>query len=242
MQIDGCWASCLNDCGGGISREHFFSECLFKGQSVFVQGFDWCMDKPKEIRIETLTGKILCKHHNERLSELDSSACAALETIKESDRMRHQRIQMPHINWAFKQFNIDGRKFERWFLKTLLNVNFGRQAIIGTGSEAPGVVPDHLVRIAFGLEQFLHGAGLYTAFRFNETFILDHHIHYTGKTREGHLLMGSFRFLGYRFYLNLISQQFTSIEDSSVFYRKTHFNQKIGDRLTLSLSINWPES
>ena len=73
-----CWAAPLGGCGGGISREHLVSKCVFPDQSIFVRGLDWCLDEPKEVRIETLTAKILCKDHNSALSELDSEVGRAV--------------------------------------------------------------------------------------------------------------------------------------------------------------------
>ena len=78
-----CWAAPLGGCGGGISREHLVSGCVFPDQSIFVKGLDWCLHDPKEVRIETLTSKILCKDHNSALSELDSAAGSAFDSIRD---------------------------------------------------------------------------------------------------------------------------------------------------------------
>jgi len=227
--IQGCWAGSLGDCGGGISREHYVSECLFPNQSIFVQGLDWCLDKPKELRIESLTAKILCKDHNAALSELDAAAGLAFSSMRDYATTTTERDQMPHLNWAPKQFTIDGPKLERWCLKTLLNFGFNRQLIIGPGTHDPGTVPSNLIRIAFGFEEFSDGRGLYTAFRQNETFNLEHRFGYTAKAQGPNLAMGSFRLCGFRFYLNLLptATKHTAIEDSQVFYRQTHFAHRL---------------
>jgi hypothetical protein len=238
--IEGCWASSLGNCGGGISREHYVSQCVFPNQSIFVQGLDWCLEKPKEHRIETLTAKILCRDHNSALSELDSEAGRAFGSIREFARIKTEREKMPYINWAFKQLTIDSRKLERWCLKSLLNFSFGRNLIIGPGSHKPGSVPAELARIAFGLEEFTDGRGIYTAYKLNETFNFDDHFNYIAKAHESHLVMGLFRLCGFRFYLNLFHTEggpLAMIEDSHVFYRTTHFNQAIGSRLSHRLTI-----
>jgi hypothetical protein len=236
---DGCWAEPLGGCGGGISREHLVSKCVFPDQSIFVKGLDWCLDEPKEVRIETLTAKILCKDHNSALSELDSEAGRAFDTIRDFARTKMNREMMPYINWASKQLAVDSRKLERWCLKTLLNFSFGRNLIIGPGTHEPGTVPVELARVAFGLEEFAVGRGIYTAFRQGETFNLDDHFNYVAKAHEAHLVMGSFGLCGLRFYLNLFPTEggaLSRIEESDVFYRKTRFNQPIGNSL-LRLSI-----
>jgi hypothetical protein len=231
--MEGCWAAPLGNCGGMISHEHLVSKSIFPDQSIFVKGLDWCLNEPKEVRIETLTAKILCKDHNSELSELDSEAGRAFDTIREFARTKTEREKMPYINWAFKQQTIDSRRLERWCLKTLLNFSFGRNLVIGPGPQEPGSVPAELVRIAFGLEEFATGRGIYTAYRQNETFHLDDHFRYTAKAHGRHLVMGSFRLSGFRFYLNLFPTDggpLSMIEDSHVFYRVTHFNQPIGSQ------------
>ena len=113
------------------------------------------------------------------------------------------REEMPYINWASKHLTVDSRKLERWCLKTVLNFSFGRNLIIGPGTHEPGTVPVELARVAFGLEEFAVGRGIYTAFRQGETFNLDDHFNYVAKAHEAHLVMGSFGLCGLRFYLNL---------------------------------------
>ncbi len=237
--LDGCWAAPLGNCGGGISHEHYVSKSVFPDQSIFVRGLDWCLNEPKEFRIETLTAKILCKDHNSALSEIDSEAGRAFNAIREFARTTTEREKMPYVNWALKQLSIDSRKLERWCLKTMLNFSFGRSLIIGPGSHQPGSIPAELVRVAFGLAEFTSGRGIYTAYKLNETFRFDDHFCYVAKAQESHLVMGSFRLCGFRFYLNLFPVQsaLTAIEDSNVFYRTTHFNQSVGFRLSHRLSI-----
>lgn len=174
------------------------------------------------------------------MSELDSEAGRAFDSIREFARSKTEREKTPYINWAFKQLTIDSRNLERWCLKTLLNFSARRTLIIGPGSHSAGQVPAELVRIAFGLEEFASGRGIYTAYRQNETFSFDDHFNYIAKAHESHLIMGLFRLCGFRFYLHLFPTEggpLKTIEDSNVFYRVTHFNQPVGSSLSLRLSI-----
>lgn|ERR1035437_1147348 len=224
--MQGCWANCLEDCGGGISREHYVSECVFPSQSIFVRGLDFCLDIPKELRSESLTAKILCVDHNSRLGKtVDWVAGNAFGALRSFTALKNKRSELPQLNWAPQEFNIDARGLETWCLKTMLNFSFGRQTIIGPGSHNAGTVPDELVRIAFGLEEFTDGRGLYIAYRENETFTLEDRFHYTAKTRGSNLIMGYFALHGFRFYINLerTARKYDRIEDSDVFYREAHF-------------------
>ena len=237
---EGCWAASLGNCGGAISREHLVSECLFADQSVFVQGLDWCVESPKSVRIETLTGKVLCEAHNNALSRLDAEAGAAFNAIRSMVKLNEDRGKFPSVNWAHKQFVVDGPGLERWFLKTLINFSFKRQLIIGPGDHPAGAAPENLVRMAFGFEQFRDGSGLYTAFRPQETFVLEDRFGFTAKARGPNLLLGCFVFRGLRFYLNLLPQKFEKIEDSNVFYRQTSFAQLINGRESHRVTLSWP--
>jgi hypothetical protein len=226
LVMQGCWANCLGDCGGGISREHYVSECVFPNQSIFVRGLDFCLDSPKKLRSESLTTKILCVDHNSRLGEtVDWVAGNAFGALRSFTALRNQRSELPQLNWASREFDIDARGLEIWCLKTMLNFSFGRQTIIGPSPHAAGTIPDELVRIAFGLEEFTDGRGLYIAYRESETFTLEDRFHYTAKTRGPNLMMGYFALHGFRFYLNLepTAKKYDRIEDSSVFYREAHF-------------------
>jgi hypothetical protein len=221
-----CWANCLGDCGGGISREHYVSECVFPSQSIFVQGLDFCLDGPKKLRSESLTAKILCVDHNGLLGRtVDWVAGKAFGALRSFTALRNERSELPQLNWVPQVFNIDARGLETWCLKTMLNFSFGRQTIIGAGSHNAGTVPDELVRIAFGLEEFTDGRGLYIAYRENETFTLEDRFHYTAKARGSNLIMGYFALHGFRFYINLerTARKYERIEGSDVFYREAHF-------------------
>jgi hypothetical protein len=221
-----CWANCLGDCGGGISHEHYVSECVFPSQSIFVQGLDFCRDSPKKLRSESLTAKILCVNHNSRLGEtVDWIAGNAFESLRSFTALRNERSKLPLLNWAPQAFSINSRMLEKWCLKTMLNFSFGRQLIIGPGSHSAGIVPDVLARIAFGLDEFTDGRGLYIAHRENETFALEDRFRYTAKTRGSNLIMGHFGLHGFRFYLNLerTIKTYDRIEDSVVFYRNAHY-------------------
>lgn len=224
--MEGCWANCLGDCGGGITREHYVSECVFPNRLIFVQGLDFCLDRPKELRTESLTAKILCADHNKRLGDMvDWVAGDAFEKIRSFTALRIQRGKFPGVNWAPTEFNIDARRLERWLLKTMINFSFGRQVIIGPGSGDAGAPPEDLVRIAFGLEQFGEGRGLYIAYRKDERFSLEDGFHYTAKVRGSNQLMAYFTLHSFRFYLNLqrTVPKHTRIEGSNVFYREAHF-------------------
>ena len=121
-----CWAASLGDCDDKITREHVISQCLFKGDEITVQGFPWCLNEPKTIGLSNLVAKILCRKHNNNLSDLDAAALRAFDVLRESIRMNDVRGKLKQRFWRIKHFKIDGPLLERWFLKTLINLSFGR--------------------------------------------------------------------------------------------------------------------
>ena len=194
---------------------------------IFVSGFDFCGSGPKEFHINSLTRKILCEAHNTRLGkQVDHVGGELFEAIRKFTTRRKQEEDFPSIKWLPAHYNIDASLLERWFLKIMLGISFGQSLIIGPEQIEVGQVPPELVRIAFGLEPFTHGRGLYIAYKDKETFQLEDRFRYTAKTIGAHLLMGYFHIHGLRFYLNLNpaeGEPLRVIEESEVFYRKAHF-------------------
>ena len=222
-----CWANCLGDCGGGISREHYVSECIFPNQEIFVQGLNFCLDRPVLLHSRSVTAKILCVDHNRRLGEeVDWIAGKAFESIREFTALRDRRREFPQLSWLPRVFKIDSRGLERWCLKTMINFSIGQKKLFGIGpGNQTDDVDDELVEIAFGLKDFTVGRGLYVAFQNYETFNLEDRLHYTAKVRGNNLLVGHFALHSIRFYLNLepSAHPITLIGDSNVFYRKAEF-------------------
>lgn len=235
-----CWAKSLGDCGGGISREHPLSECVYPDQTVMVSGFDFCKDEPKEIHINSLTAKILCIDHNTRLGqEVDNVGGKLFTAIRAFAERRKQESEFPNMNWLPIHYQIDARLLERWFLKIMLGIGFGGKLTIGPGQHEAGIVPRQLARIAFGLENFSSGEGMYVAFKDKETFELEDRFRYTPKSIDSNLLMGHFLIHGFRFYLNLErtgGSIYANIEDSQVFYRQAHFIESSVDLTSPSSS------
>lgn len=156
-----CWAACLGNCDGKISREHVVSRALFLGNQISVQGFAWCKDDAKVIGLSSLTARILCEQHNSCLSEVDSSGADAFKAMREMMRLSNVRSQMKPRIWRIRRYDVDGPKLERWFLKTLINLAFEGQYHIGMDSTEVGRPSSRLVKLCFGLTKFQKPAGLY---------------------------------------------------------------------------------
>src|SRR5207245_4901734 len=105
-----CWANQLGGCSQKITREHVVSRGLFDSEQIMVQGFKWCLNEPKKIGLSNLVAKILCKRHNNDLSDLDAAALRAFDIFRESIRLNQIRGKMKGrlVRWHIKRMQIDG--------------------------------------------------------------------------------------------------------------------------------------
>jgi hypothetical protein len=157
-----CWAAPLGDCSDKLSREHVISDSVFESTKVKVKGMSWCLDEWKEISLKSLVRKTLCESHNSRLSETDNAAMGLRKTLCESADLSTARASVSSTKWNVRTFAVDGRKLERWFLKTLMSLAFGGAFLIGADSSEPGAPSLPLVRAAFGVQDLGNDrAGLY---------------------------------------------------------------------------------
>lgn len=150
-----CWAKSLGDCGGGWSKEHIISQSLFDSDHVTISGVDWTGQNVKKIPISGASAKLLCRKHNSKLSPLDSS----IKKIKIAFDKYHADATIYLTGTPMKaEYNIDGKEFERWILKTSINHLFYSPTLYSGYS-----LTHHLVEIVFGMTEFEYSkkCGLY---------------------------------------------------------------------------------
>jgi hypothetical protein len=157
-----CWAQSYSECEGKISREHLLSAGIFEQKEIYVQGFDWCMGEEKRISVASLTSKILCSKHNNALSDVDQAGIDAVRIFEST---------LPPSMRTMKSSNapkyVDGYNFERWLLKTAINLSVGGKNHIGVGmsNSEPGKPSPYLLAVVFGRLKFTHEMGLYFFFQ-----------------------------------------------------------------------------
>jgi hypothetical protein len=163
--MEACWAKSLGNCSDKLSREHLVTESFFENDTVEMFGFPWCKEKPVRVGIAAATAKVLCTKHNSALSTIDEAGRHAFGALREIQRLNSIRKELKPHRWKIIKYTIDGPAFERWFLKTLINVCCNRGHPIGHDSTVKGRPSDRLVRIAYGLDTFRGKAGLYSVVR-----------------------------------------------------------------------------
>lgn len=245
-----CWAASLGGCGGKISREHLVPKCLFLTDKITVQGFPWCLDKPKEIGLANLTAKILCEKHNNALSPTDTSAGQSFDTFRQMTHLSNTRSAMRPRIWTVKRYKIDGKQLERWCLKTLINIACERKYPIGRDSDTSGRPSDRLVQITFGRKAFENRAGLYSVVRVGMEVKLEDRVQVLPLDRNGRVEGGLFTFRGFTFLLFLESdgppQPITGlvmngedIGNAQLLLHNKEFKCTLGRYLSQSVKIIW---
>ncbi len=227
-----CWAASLGDCGGGISREHLVSQSFFPEGSITVHGLHWCLGAPKTVSLASLTGHILCRTHNSRLSDLDTGIAATLRTLEASIDLYEARKRLLRRHWTIKRFRINGILLERWFLKTFINFAVvDNKWIIGEGTHPGGKPSNELVQVVFGIKKFQAKLGLHYAFFLGEEVSHRRGLKLTPKSIGSNLLAGLFSFCGYRFFINLQSEEVREDQGSQLMYHpQRHWYQTRDDR------------
>lgn len=181
-----CWAATCGGCGEGPSREHLVSDCLFPEGAVHVSGFDWCKGETKSIGINGLARQILCKTHNSALSETDSEAKKAVGLF--------HRSTPPTKDDPLGDNHVDGHKFERWLLKTAINLSYGGNLHIGVGMDdsVAGLPSPYLIDVAFGRTVFANQMGAHFLIPEKETLRSPSEIVTIPLVKDGHI--GGFYF------------------------------------------------
>jgi hypothetical protein len=145
-----CWASVLEDCANGASREHYISDGIFDGHSVTAVGLPWCRDEPVTIGIRSAVAKILCRRHNSALSPFDA------EAARLSQFLATNVLDEP---LAESTIRVSGSAIEKWALKTFFNLGYLR----GLHREQPNRLdpPVHLLQYLYRNALVPEGVGLY---------------------------------------------------------------------------------
>lgn len=199
-----CWAHSIGGCSSKMSREHVVSKALFVGGQVDVRGLPWCKNETKRIGLANLTTKVLCKSHNERLSDVDSAGAQAFDVFRRMTETSNARKKMKRGSWQVKRYEVNGPLLERWFLKTLINFCVEGSVPMGRENLAVGVVPPRLVQVAYGLTPFAGRSGLYSIVRSGMQINSTDTLEFAPLIKDGHHVEGGlFSFRGFSFLLFL---------------------------------------
>ncbi|MDN4166970.1 hypothetical protein QWY31_15775 [Cytophagales bacterium LB-30] len=200
-----CWASILNDCEGEITREHIISDNLLN-KTVITEGLAWCKDSRKEIGASNFTVRHLCKKHNNSLSVYDSEIKYYVEVFKTLYRVNNK---FNKYGFSIKKvpivYKISGKKLEKWFFKTMLNIVLVNK---------PNVILDFekVAQIIFSDQSFEKPYGLSWAVKTGQVYEGDDSISFVPIFRNENELVGClFDFLTHKFVV-LVPNEFSPLD------------------------------
>lgn len=156
-----CYAAELGDCDGKISREHYISrsvlELIGNGKSVTVSNLPFLKkDTPTDLGIESLTAKVLCKRHNNILTDLDVAGARMFRAMAAFTGATGE----PAV--PAETIRIDGAAFERWLLKLFCGSVFsGTIRFPEFGDRKGKSIPFDVLRILYGKDKFRLHKGVY---------------------------------------------------------------------------------
>ena len=160
VQVAGCYAAALNDCGGSLDREHPISKSVLKVLSkgkkhVTVSNHRWQKGGVfNTVGLDGLSAHLLCERHNNAMSPLDNLARRFVEALL--DCSSHV------VNNSGGDFHrlFNGFDIERWMLKVLCGVQFAQQ-IPGLLINKRWAPPIEWLAIIFEGTQFPRLCGMY---------------------------------------------------------------------------------
>ena len=161
-----CYAHALKGCSPKMSGEHPVSKAILKrvhhefteSDLVEVKNMAFQLRGASEMfSVGVLESKILCSHHNDRLSPFDDEALLAFNAF---EIMHYAGAGIAPA--AEAAYNVDGDKFERWMLKVVCGGLYGGTMRADDGTELKDVEPplDWLQTLYEG-KAFPDGFGLY---------------------------------------------------------------------------------
>lgn len=159
----GCYARCLGDCDGKLSREHWISESALRlldpSGLVTLEGLAWQRPGDKHsIYPPQVAGRVLCRRHNTALSDIDVAGCAFFEALLRTNRLQTEE---PSDAGGRCVLLSNGHDIERWFLKVLIGgLVSGNMRISGDRQQVWEPIPAY-VEFLFGLRPTLPRGGLY---------------------------------------------------------------------------------
>lgn len=232
------------------------SKGLFEGEALKLKGLPWCKVEEKTIGLESASTKILCKAHNSMLSKLDDEAKRSFEALRAIFSLRDRQLALRPRAIKVRTWKLDGRKLERWFLKTLINLNqVQTPALVWPGGAQPGIPTRDVVEACFGRIPIAHPMGLYGAAAVGHKIDSHDYVSFAPIMRTDRALAGgAFEFRGFRFVLSWTERSlqpfvtwlsesvpdFAGWKNADLMHPFRGINFTVGKLRSQSLQIVWP--
>jgi hypothetical protein len=194
------------------------SEAALDGPQLGVRGFPFLQGETIYLNKAFFKSNILCRTHNNRLSNVDQAGVDAFTALR--------NLASPT---APRKSKIDGPLFERWLLKTLINIEVVSDFTIKPSLE--------IVQRAFGARPLPSGSGLFHSGRVGQKISIEDRMTYRRKIFDVNgtkqVCAASFMICNFEFLFTLGEPRFAPGAR-----RPMHHPQKFVNRETL-VTFSW---
>jgi hypothetical protein len=150
------------DCSPDLSAEHYMSRSVLEalGNTVAIGGVPWLpLGERREIGINKLTAKILCRRHNAALSALDSAGGEFARRV----RSIHSDLNRKSLSRKHSLVLMSGEALELWMLKAACGLFYSKNA----ARDGTRLIDSHTIDQSLAFDALLRGmwaprCGLYT--------------------------------------------------------------------------------
>jgi hypothetical protein len=214
-----CWAECLGDCSEDPSREHILTESTIQGPELSVRGLPFLQGKTITLHKSQFKSNILCRKHNNGLSQVNQSGKDAFEALGNATSVSPR-----------PKNKIDGTLVERWLLKTLINME-----VVSNLSFRP---PLEIVEMALGKRAFSPNAGLFFVGTADTDDLGEERVTYIqaldGSASPPTIAGGWFRLRRFRFMLSVCNLNPETVKEAKWCHHPRRFEFKDGNFLAFS--------
>jgi hypothetical protein len=151
-----CYARSLKDCDDEITLEHYISKKLLERLGDFEsEGLAWLKEK-RALPARALQSKVLCKRHNNALSDLDNNITELYDLLR---RWQDRSVVGDLV--------LDGEDLERWAIKVMFGLFASGSAVVnnanGDAVSRTSEIPKKHLKYLFGDGASPTWAGFYFA-------------------------------------------------------------------------------
>lgn len=113
-----CWAYKIGGCDGPITGEHIVSSAQLPDR-VTLKGLHWCQEEFKTVGRSSCVANVLCRRHNNMLSDVDAEATRFKKFLPLffSTRKAGKKLTV-----SDRFHTVNGTLFARWLCKTYCNM------------------------------------------------------------------------------------------------------------------------
>jgi hypothetical protein len=213
-----CYAKKLNNCDGGISKEHYISHSILRQFGpISTKGIPWLSHMGTDITAESMVTKCLCRRHNNALGPIDDMAGKVFSAFKEYGTNKPEIVLIP------------GLLFERWALKLLLGMLGTKKIHYNDQKVSPDDLDDLWVNVLYGISPMPEGCGLYILYKPGDKMSFSNQMATEFLYMEQEIAGLKINFAGFQFWFSMVPKEIAFKSNHPnyewIMYRPKSFNK-----------------